>query len=1193
MGSGTGQALALRAALRALVPPATQAASFRAAGVPTDLHRASDGRFIYDKSNLLQSGAIRKNLASNGTAQVNEAVQTFDVFNPPPSFSPTQGPSLTPTNMTPVWTADESMLIFSSNRTASGAIGSRFHLWAIPINGGTPIQLTDSTGASGGGEFFPTLSAINNQQIAFTSDANSPGTQNLYTMAFTAATVNVATLPSPTIRTDAGAIAAGGTGFTGVQRPTFSSTNSDEIIFSALSTAGVYAGHYHLYYLYVTTGGYSQATVSLPAKITDGPADDTDPAYSQDGQLIAFSSTSPTLTPTNKAPSPDPDSSLLLTTTPGANRNIFLIGGGGRIGFSNVTNVDKTTGVGQPITTVGMDNFGPAWSSTRRNAYLNPAPGAEYIAFARGASPASAHDIYYLQVLQNIDSSGQSGKSNEAASTPVMPSAPIYQINAGGPAVQDAKYPGQSYASVTTLSAQANRPVTLTGGTADTPNPPPVTNTLNDPTTPPEVYNTDESGTFAYTFKYLTPNARYRVRLHLSDPKDNVKGARLFSVTINNQIQTVLDSTGNPTTSIDIVQQAQASPGKLIGLVSDSTTGTAIAGATIKVTDYTTGTPIVTNPNPIVTSAATSPSPTGTGGVINYTGAVAKGTYVVTVTPPAGSGYGAVSQVVNVNSGFSARADFTLSQGTGVITGIVTDTNKAAVVGATVTFTDVTTGAAAVTTPATVTTASSGAYSATLAPGNYYVTVTPPAGSGVATQTQQTVVTTADTAAVPVVLNFSLATGAGAGSVGGLVTDSVSTLPIAGATIKVLSGTNIVAILTTSGGTPANTPAAPNGDGNAANYLALLPTGTYSFQFSASGYSPVSQSVTVVNTPANGTTAANAFVRADKALVNTTPNTGQNTAVLETFNVVAPATPVLDGNGQIVAPEGGITVAFNPVSGDPPIVQAIEILADTDNVASSGFGDLTTGTSAAAPTITSALGGYVSGQPQITLTFNTGTSTSVPTSFNLYRSAGTPVGDNLPPAVSPAGSEGATPIAVIPGGTTPAPYVDTTVLLDTEYYYQLTAVYTESVTPETDTTGNNPAIQGSTRTIMPDRPARTAMSTMTFIPPGRRLSPSSALPTSSNRTVTYNDPTQGGIPSETAVSVARGGSLGTTGTVGANYAGILESQLLNLDPPTLLPYSGNEVIHVTDAAGNTTRTGITPRPTGDVHRTSEQPRGRH
>lgn len=1168
-GSGTGQALALRAALRALVPPVSQAASFRAAGIPANTQRGPDGRFIYGKPGLMRSGAIRRAALGSSAAQVNEGVQTFDVFNPPPGFTPTQGPSLTPTNLTPIWTADESMLVFSSNRNSAGSVGSRYHLWAIPSSGGAPIQLTDSTGLAGGGEFFPALSAGNNQQIAFTSDANSQGIQNLYTMAFTSATVNVTSLNSPTIRTDAGAIAAGGTGFSGVQRPAFSPSNSDEIVFSALSSAGVYAGHYHLFYLYVSTGGYSQSSTSLPAKITDGPADDQDPAYSEDGQLIAFSSTSPILTATNAAPTSNPDSAPLKTSSPGINRGIFLIGGGGRIGFTNITNADKTTGAGQPITTTGTDSFGPAWSPLRRNAYLNPAPGAEYIAFARGASPSTPHDIFYLQVLQNIDSTGQSGVSNEAATTPVNPSTPIYQINSGGPEIRDPNFPGTDYASVTVLAAQRNRPVVLTGGTTDVPAPPPVTNTLNDPGTPPAVYNTDVSGTFAYNFKYLTPQARYKVRLHLSDPKNNVPKARLFTVTINGQLQTVADATGQPTTSIDIVQQAQSSPGKLIGLVTDSTSGTPVSGATITVTDPTSGATIGTSPSPLVTSAAT-----GT----NYNGVVNRGTYRVTVTPAAGSGYGPQSQIVNVNSGSSARADFNLSQGTGTVTGTVTDSIGSPVVGAPVTFTDSTSGVAAVTSPASVATGTNGKYTATLAPGNYDVTVSPGNGSGTATQTKQSTVTTANTPAAPAVVNFSLATGAGAGTVAGLVTDSVSTLPISGGTVKVLTGTTVVAIFTTTGGTPANTPAAPNGDGKPANYIGLLPTGTYSFQFSASGYTAVSQSVTVVNTTA---APANAFVRADKVLVNTAPSSGQNTAVVETFNVQAPAQDVVDGSGLIVARTGSITVAFNPVSGDPPIVQAIEIISDgaetppvgSGRFVSSGFGDLTRTTTFAAPTITSALGGTVSGQPQITLNFTPGFSNSVPTSFNLYRSAGTLTSVNTPPSVSQAGSEGSVPIALIAGtGGNPLPYVDTNVFLNTEYYYQLTAVYSETVTPET---GANPAIMLNTD----DNAGQTGPNGNVYddiYPTWSPFITVSSIAYSSNRTVTYNDPANNGSPAERAISIARGGSLGTTGTAGPNYAGILESQLLNLDPPTLLPYSGNEVIHVSDSAGNTTRTGITP-----------------
>ena len=86
-------------------------------------------------------------------------------------------------------------------------------------------------------------------------------------------------------------------------------------------------------------------------------------------------------------------------------------------------------------------------------------------------------------------------------------------------------------------------------------------------------------------------------------------------------------------------------------------------------------------------------------------------------------------------------------------------------------------------------------------------------------------------------------------------------------------------------------------------------------------------------------------MRADKALVNSTPNTGQNTAVLLEFSTTAPT--------------GVITVAFTPVAGDPPIVQALELISDSNTATSSGFGDARGTAASAAPTVISTLGGVV------------------------------------------------------------------------------------------------------------------------------------------------------------------------------------------------------------------------------------------
>ena len=471
--SRLGQALALRASLHALVP--SRAKTFQDFGVPTNVRRGTDGRFIYNKARLMHSGAIRSRIAGSGAPQVDEAVQTFDAFNPPPAFTPTQ--ALTPTNLTPVWTADQTMLVFSSNRTASGTAGTRFHIWAVPINGGTPVQLTDSSAAAGEtaglphGEFFPALSANNNQTLAFTSDANSANVQNLYSVPFTATTVTVSTLTSPTLR---GNDAAGSplTGFGSVGRMAFSPSDSNEVVFAAVSTSGTNAGHSHLYFLYLTSGGYDPSNPSLPAKITDGAADDTDPAFSASGVAIAFASTASSLTATGNSPTADPNSSLVRTSAPGALRNIFVIGGGGSFGFATVPNG------GGPVTTPGVDNFAPAWSSQARNPYLDPGAGQEYIAFSRGGSPAMNHDIDYILALKNNSAGNPQLFIEGSTILPATTTAPIFpavlntavQLNTSDPGnAYDDIYPTWSpFSSVFSIAYSSNRTVTYSDPAAGT-----------------------------------------------------------------------------------------------------------------------------------------------------------------------------------------------------------------------------------------------------------------------------------------------------------------------------------------------------------------------------------------------------------------------------------------------------------------------------------------------------------------------------------------------------------------------------------------------------------------------------------------------------------------------------------------------------------------------------------------------------
>ena len=113
-------------------------------------------------------------------------------------------------------------------------------------------------------------------------------------------------------------------------------------------------------------------------------------------------------------------------------------------------------------------------------------------------------------------------------------------------------------------------------------------------------------------------------------------------------------------------------------------------------------------------------------------------------------------------------------------------------------------------------------------------------------------------------------------------------------------------------------------------------------------------------------------------------------------------------------------------------------------------------------------------------------------------------------------------------------------------------MFTQSVTPETAAGGTNPVVHLNTD----DNAGETSAAGNVYddiYPTWSPFISVFSIAYSSNRTVTYNNPNASNAQSETAISVGQGQSLGNGSIVGATYAGILESQVLNLDPPTLLP----------------------------------------
>ena len=1299
-GGGTGQALALLSALHnahnASAQPAASAQPTPAALAnesPSGYVNAPNGRAIMDRRFLepgpisagsrfagpLHSNFRRKNgtgrvTGNNGSVvAIPGPVQTFDVNNPPPAFRPLVGfgttaspptsvnndptnppiflSSLTPTNLTPVWSQDQTFIVFSSNRTLLGAVApdGRFHLWAISVNGGEAFQITTSTGPAGGGEFFPDLST-NGRGLVFTSDAQSPNVQNLYETGFDFSTLagqlnaptsieNVSdptVIKSMTLVKGVDALGNPRTGFDQVQRPTFAPGNSGDgtsgdalVVFSAHSVTGHNAGHYHIYFLSLTTGGFDPGDLtSLPAKITDGPADDTDPAFSKDGQFVAFASTAGGFTNQsngNNRFSPDPDTSQILSSNPSplGLRNLFLVGGGGGnsvsgAGFGILPSslqptgglITSKTAADQTGAVLATDNFGPAWSSITFNQYTNQSPGFEYLAFGRGFAPANynpgtsaplTHDVYYLQTVRNINAGGQGDRSNEAGTTPEPISTPIYQVDAGGFGFLGATGTGtnnlgfgnyQTDTGYTLINLPNSPPLVLAfGGVAGVGISGPL-NQTNDPGTPSGIYSSDRTGPMTYILPNLTPGANYTVRFHLSDPTA-APGLGPFPIIVN-----------GATTTVNIFQQAQSSQGQIGGLVTDSNGN--VAQATITVSTFTPNGP--GNQIAQFTTGAGGTAPDGAAD--NYLGSAASGTVYVTATAP---NHDAVSQVVNVSAAAFSRADFNLglSNTNGTVTGTVTDTggNPQLNVPVFVTTTAASNGtthnagqdpASFLITPGVVRTDGNGSFTTMLPAGTYNVTVSG-TGNGLTTQTQQVTVA-ANGTATP---TFALAPASASGSLGGLV--SANTIAQPGALITVLRGGAPAAIFQSSGTatSPAAPPPLPGGDGKPLNYDGLLTPGNYSARVQSYGF------LTVTGNPA---ITVGAFTRVDGVLMGGTAAAGQNTAIVVT--VPTQATGQFGGTQTVTTPlgtqqvkPGAIVIQFPNANS---IVQGIEVLSDGNAQDSSGFGGFTAATTNTGPQFLTAIGG----DGLVTLTFGLPANGLAPDSFNVFRSpvtAASVTSVNQPGAG--AGSEGTNPFfnfPYVPGQNT-VTFTDTNVTDGTEYFYQVTAVSSERITAEgaaISTTGGSVA-NAAIRLNTDDNAGETGQANAggnsfddvypTWSPflsifsiayqsggyatPGGYVNVGTGV-VHNGRTVTYNDPTAN-IPVEVAASIPNNGTANGTNnsggyTVGGGYSGILESQVLNLDPPVLLRFSNNELVHVQPVGsgdpvnGVPTKTGINP-----------------
>lgn len=425
----TGQALALRAAGRP--SPATLASllsgpDFRQAHTKNWWPHLANGRLLQDKSvSPFLSGKhahASRAMAAGINPQpieIREGVQTFDVFAPPPTFVPPTGP-LAPTNLQPIFTSNESYIFFASNRDGAGNVAAdgRFHIWAVASNGGQVQQITSGVG----NEFFPSLNT-SNSVLAFISDNNTPAGMDRYDLYVVGgqsgvgmpaplgsnATVDVRQLSRAVNPSLNSSKTEGATGFTTVGRPALSPTG-DLIAFSAHTpptatnpTPAITSDRDHIYFLNTATNGFDpNNAASPPAPLTNGNANDGNPAWSQDGNFIAFDSTSVGFTNTGQSLGPNSAPASSGNSPSAGPHGIFLLSVGGAAGFGTV----PASLIGQPngqpngrVTVTGNDDVTPAWSFNVRNTYLNQSASQQYLTFSRGPAAGGNHGVFYFQAV--------------------------------------------------------------------------------------------------------------------------------------------------------------------------------------------------------------------------------------------------------------------------------------------------------------------------------------------------------------------------------------------------------------------------------------------------------------------------------------------------------------------------------------------------------------------------------------------------------------------------------------------------------------------------------------------------------------------------------------------------------------------------------------------------------------------------
>ncbi|MBC8102273.1 MAG: carboxypeptidase regulatory-like domain-containing protein [Cytophagales bacterium] len=319
----------------------------------------------------------------------------------------------------PFWSADETALYFAGNASFQGTGASDgYQLYRVASNpsGGTvptatiPIRLTNEANAD---YLFPVLSTAGNR-IAFSRRrVFADGTRSPYSHLYVALNPSnpVEGVPSsfiPSIPDGNNLISLtynpddptagpqeargnrraiiGGRFFVEVGRAAF--TGASRLVFAARLSAvggGGTPTNFHLFSVDLNTLEVRQ--------LTDGTADEQNPAVSPDGRYIAFDSNATPSANTYSAGTP------AISNTPQQRRNIFTVDSQGQNATNPITLFSFSNASGNDF-----DNIQPAWSRLDRNSFSNPDGSNYYLTYASNrrlntttntyaASPT--YDVFY------------------------------------------------------------------------------------------------------------------------------------------------------------------------------------------------------------------------------------------------------------------------------------------------------------------------------------------------------------------------------------------------------------------------------------------------------------------------------------------------------------------------------------------------------------------------------------------------------------------------------------------------------------------------------------------------------------------------------------------------------------------------------------------------------------------------------